>query len=155
MPRELAALNWLKAHTKHRGRACLIWPFGRTPEGRGVVGVGNKRVRKAHRVMCELVHGPASTPQHHAAHECGKGHLACVHPRHVFWKTPVENGQDMVRHGNVRKKGTPRYKLTIRQVRRIRALRGKKTQVEIAAMFGVKDRAIGRIQLGQRWAGVL
>lgn len=154
MGRELANLNWLKAHVGHCGKACLIWPFGRASEGYAVVPVGNKKVRKAHRVMCELVHGSAPTAKHHAAHQCGKGHLACVHPQHLFWKTPSENGKDQVRHGTARKKGTPRTKLTAAQVRTIRAMRGKKTQQELAAMFGVKDRAIGRIQLGQRRAGV-
>ena len=60
-------LLWLKARIWHAGQECLIWPFSKTYQGYGQVGYGGK-VRKAHRVMCELAHGPAPTSCHEAAH---------------------------------------------------------------------------------------
>lgn len=128
-----AALAWLKTHVAYEGNECLIWPFHRNPlTGRGAVGV-NGKVLKAHRVMCELVNGPAPTPEHHAAHLCGKGHDGCVHPHHVYWKTPSENQADRRAHGTM---GCGR-KLNKEKWRQIRALKGLKTQAEIAKMFGV------------------
>lgn len=93
-----AGYLWLQQHVNFNGEECLIWPLTKDGQGRGAVGVNGKLLR-AHRVMCELVHGPAPTPEHHAAHSCGNGHLACVHPKHVSWKTKEENARDRVRDG--------------------------------------------------------
>lgn len=44
----------------------------------------------AARVMCEIVHGPAPTPEHEASHLCDDNWL-CICPDHVIWETPSEN----------------------------------------------------------------
>lgn len=95
-----AAHKWLVAHIGHAGEDCLIWPFHRDPDkGYGFLG-HNGITYKAHRRMCELAHGPAPSSQHHAAHSCANGHLGCVHPGHLSWKTPEGNAEDRVNHGN-------------------------------------------------------
>src|SRR3569833_517171 len=91
-------ITWLREHVNYDGPECLIWPWTRDGQGRGAVGIDGKLLR-AHRVMCELVHGPAPTQEHHAAHSCGNGHNACVHPMHLSWKTKEENAQDRVQDG--------------------------------------------------------
>lgn len=91
-------IKWLREHVGYQGDDCLVWPFSRRKDGYGQVGVDGF-VSKAHNVMCELVHGPAPSRNHMACHECGNGHLGCVHPKHVFWRTHAENMRDMVRHG--------------------------------------------------------
>ena len=83
-------LAWLKAHIDHQGDDCLIWPHSQNHQGYGQLGYFGK-VRKAHHIMCLLVHGEAPTPRHHAAHSCGNGHKGCAHPKHLSWKTPTEN----------------------------------------------------------------
>src|SRR3972149_10759839 len=77
---------------------CLIWPFSTNGTGYGRLGVDGKGYY-AHRYMCELVNGPPPTPDHEASHDCGNGHLGCVHPRHLEWKTASENHLDRRRHG--------------------------------------------------------
>ena len=64
---------------------------GRHKKGypRGVM-VGGRR-QSAHRAMCELVHGPAPTPKHQAAHSCHRGCDGCVLPQHLHWATDAEN----------------------------------------------------------------
>jgi hypothetical protein len=61
--------------------------------------VDSGHFERATRVMCKLAHGPAPTPKHHAAHSCGKGHEACINPKHLRWATPRENAADAKLHG--------------------------------------------------------
>jgi hypothetical protein len=142
-----AAVAWLRAHAAHQGDECLTWPFSRIGKGYGSFGYLRKQLY-AHRFMCELVHGPAPSPQHQAAHSCGKGHEGCVNPRHLSWKTNSENQLDRSAHGNREPKR--RTILTVEQVTTIRALKGHKTQREIADMFGVKPGCIEYWQKGDR-----
>jgi hypothetical protein len=145
------SILWLRDHVSHAGDDCLTWPFSDDGRGYGTVCYCGKNY-KAHRMMCEIAHGAAPTPEHHAAHSCGNGHLKCVNPRHLSWKTPKENAADSVKHGTARfGSGRKRFTLTPEQVVEIRALKGTKTQDEIGAMFGVGGRQIGKIHRGVTW----
>lgn len=146
-------IRWLMAHRCWEGDECLIWPLGCNERGYGFISF-NGKIRKAHRMMCEVAHGPPPTPLHHAAHSCGRGNAGCVNPRHLSWKTPSENQQDMVKHGTARKPGTPRYKLTPEKVATIRTLKGTKSQSEIGKMFGVNREIISRILSGKAWSHI-
>ncbi|HSC56993.1 MAG TPA: HNH endonuclease [Nitrospira sp.] len=139
------AYVWLLAHLHYEGEECLIWPFSR-PNGYGMLGhFGNTYY--AHRLMCEWVNGPAPSERHEAAHNCGNGDKGCVHPKHVAWKTPSENQADRAEHGT---KNRGRLgELTPEQRAQIRALRGIKTQEEIAAMFGTTRSNVCHIQRGK------
>ncbi len=55
-----------------------------------VPGVPHPRNFNAARVMCELVHGPAPTPEHEASHTCEDNWL-CIRPSHLLWETKREN----------------------------------------------------------------
>lgn len=92
-------LEWLMERVDYDAPDCLIWPFARDHQGRGLLSVGNKKIRRAHRVMCEIVNGPPPSEKHQAAHECGNGHLGCIHPKHLIWKTQSGNTIDRIRHG--------------------------------------------------------
>jgi DNA-binding transcriptional regulator YiaG len=89
-------------------------------------------------MMCELAHGPAPSEKHQAAHNCGKGHLGCVNPAHLEWKTNLENQLDRFEHGTMPKHGKPRRILTPEQIAEVRALKGKVAQYDLAARFSVK-----------------
>lgn len=146
-----AGIRFLREHVTFRGKGCLTWPMAGDGRGYGLIGY-NGRIYKAHRLMCELAHGPAPSRGHHAAHSCGRGHEGCVHPEHLSWKLPKDNMADAVRHGTTRDNaGRPLRKLTPEQVQKILALKGKKTQLEIGAMFGVSWRQIGKIHRGVSW----
>jgi DNA-binding transcriptional regulator YiaG len=129
------AIAWLRAMASYHHEECLIWPFTRNSQkGYGTFGYLRQQ-HYAHRYMCELVHGPAPSPKHQAAHSCGRGHEGCVNPGHLSWKTNSENQIDRSEHGN---RGPVQKRLSPREVAEVRALKGIKTQVEIAAMYGVK-----------------
>ncbi len=139
-------LQWLRDHVDHNGEECLIWPFFRNHEGYGSLGYYGK-VRKAHRVMCILANGEPPDPKLVTAHSCGNGHLGCVHPKHLSWKTIRQNRLDANRHGTGNAPAPRR--LTIDQVEQIRA--SSKSYIELAAEFGVKVPTIGKIKRGATW----
>lgn len=105
-----------------------------------------------HRVICERTYGPPPSDKHEAAHLCGNGHLGCVNPRHLAWKTSKENKADQLIHGT-RMLGVKHHnsKLTNDDVRKIISLRDVMFQREIGEMFGINQQAVSLIQNGKRW----
>lgn len=127
--------KWIFDHVGYQGDDCLKWPFSTDKRvGRGTLGFMG-RIMWAHRFMCELAHGmpPPDKPQ--ASHKCGNGHLGCVNPRHLEWKSNEENSQDKITHGTTRKKGGKNLKPA--QIIELKSLKGKMAQTAIAARFGV------------------
>lgn len=143
-------IQWIRDHLNYQGDDCLPWPFSKDGGvGRGRIGY-NGKMHWSHRLMCEMVHGEPPTPAHHAAHNCGNGHLACMNPRHLEWKTGSDNALDRRRHGTNRTRPSKR-KLTLEQVEEIRRQKGVETQMALAARFGVSDNAIRNIHAGRTW----
>lgn len=138
-------LAWLKAHVDYDGPECLTWPFTRNEKGYGQVGL-NGKILKAHRLMCVLAHGEPPEPRYNAAHSCHNGHLGCVHPKHLSWKTPSENTQESAIFRTGIKRG---QQLTIDRVEAIRA--SDKTHAELAAEYGVAVNTIGKIIRREIW----
>jgi len=135
----------------YRGDGCLTWPFSDNGVGYGTVQQDGK-MQLVTRVICESVHGPAPSPEHEAAHSCGKGHEGCCAPDHLHWATHSENELEKIDHGTHRKgERHPLVKLTEDQVRQIRQLKGTMFQREIAELFGVGRIQISRIHSGERW----
>lgn len=140
------AVAWLRAHAGYQGNDCLIFPFARNRQkGYGAFGY-NGETLYAHRFMCELVHGPAPADRPQAAHSCGNGHRGCVTPKHLSWKTNAENQLDRRRHGTDSAR-VLRRRLRPAEIEQVRALKGIKTQAEIALQFGV---AVGCIEYWHR-----
>jgi hypothetical protein len=133
-----AGIAFLRSLLTYQGDDCVPWPLSKDGRvGRGRIGWNGKQYW-AHRLMCILAHGEPPTPKHQAAHECGKGHYGCVNPRHLSWKTNSENQLDRAKNGNaLRSRTGPSSALTQHQIDTIRSLKGRKTQMEIARMFGV------------------
>lgn len=130
------AVAWLQQYATYPGDDCLIFPFCRSRQkGYGSFS-HDGTIYYAHRFMCELVKGPAPEDRPQAAHSCGNGHRGCVTPRHLSWKTNSENQLDRRRHGTDSPR-VMRRQLTPNEVAQIRALKGQKTQAEIALQFGV------------------
>lgn len=144
-------LDWLKEQVAYDGDDCLIWPFS-TSRGYGHLGIGGK-VRKAHRVLCEIVYGPPPTPKHEAAHSCGRGDQGCVNRKHLSWKTRSGNQRDRRKHGTQRicAPGTSRHKLTATDVAEIRQRKGSATVSELAKKFRVDRSTIRQIHLNKIW----
>ena len=135
------------------GEGCIKWPFSSNNAGYGQINIGLGKKSPVSRVVCERFNGPAPSDAHHAAHSCGKGHLGCVAPWHLAWKTPKENSADMILHGT-RMSGqrNPRAKLTEDDVRYIRQASGLVSHAEIARKLGVSQAAVSNAARGASWA---
>lgn len=137
---------------KHIGDECLIWPFAKSGVGYGQVVIDGKKVN-VHRQVCTELHGQPPTSRHEAAHSCGNGHLGCVSPRHLSWKTASENQMDRAIHGTSNR-GERQWnaKLTSEDVRRIRLMFSpNRTDTDIAELFGVSSSAIRAIRIRASW----
>lgn len=141
------AFLWLLDHQTHNDPECLIWPFSVDRGGYGLVRRCTRR-EGAHRVMCELVHGSPPDSGYQAAHSCGKGHLGCVNPCHLSWKTRSANRRDYTDSCDC---GAPAYKLTEEDIKTIRDLLPTTTNSEIAKRFGVTFTHISKIRNGKVW----
>ena len=145
-------LAFLTAAIEYDGDGCLRWPYSKDRKGYGKVYIDGKYCVSS-RVVCERAHGPAPSRAHEAAHSCGKGHLGCIAPGHLSWKTRAENQADRIDHGtHTRGERGGSAKLTELQISEIRALRGKMPNREIAATFRVSDRTVRHILNGTNWA---
>lgn len=136
------------------GSGCLTWPFGR--DGNGYADIHNPGgTRKAHRLICELAHGAPPTPDHQAAHSCGKGHLGCVNPQHLAWKTSSQNQLDRVGHDtHIRGERNFNAVLTVDAVRQIKSSLSAATNAELARLYGVNQSTISAIRRGLTWRWV-
>lgn len=141
-------LDWLYAHVSYSGDDCLTWPYS-CARGYAQVAVGRK-VTRASRLMCKLVHGDPPSPLHEAAHLCGKGNKGCVNPKHLTWKTRSENQLDRRQHGTAitATKGQAGV-LSADELAAIRAAEG--TTISIAARFGVSERTVLRAKRGDTY----
>lgn len=132
------AFKWLDANKSHSGDECLAWPFSKDPYyGRGRLGWNGKEYW-AHRLMCELVHGPAPADKPQAAHNCGNGSGGCVNPKHLEWKTNADNQRDRRAHGTQAGAKGSRTRFTPQQIEQIRRLKGRVPQLALADLLGCK-----------------
>jgi len=149
-----AKLAWIIAHVDHQSDECLPWPFLRNEHGYGTAQAPETgKVTLASRIMCKMAHGPAPSPHHQSAHNCGKGHEGCANPNHLRWATISDNQMDRVEHGTSNR-GERQWssKLTADDVIAIRMSKGVSTCSKEAALYGVAPGTISKIRLRQRWA---
>jgi hypothetical protein len=145
-------IKWVKAHSSYEGERCLIWPFSRLSNGYGQILVSGRQT-VASRFMCEVAHGAPPARWYEAAHSCGNGHLGCVHPAHLSWKTPVDNRADKLLHGtDLRGEKHPSAKLATADIHAIRELTGKMPMAAVARKYSVSAGTIARIQKGEGWS---
>jgi hypothetical protein len=143
--------RWLLAHVEHQGDECLMWPFSSMSNGYPWIW-WEGRGTGAHRVMCEIIHGPAPTDAHEAAHSCGNGAKGCINGKHLRWATPLENTREKEQHGTVVHGSKIKWaKLTEGEVAQIRAMFDTHSDIEIASQFGVSDSSIYLIRIGRNW----
>jgi hypothetical protein len=134
------------------GEECLTWPYGRSSGGYGAIKVDGMQCVVS-RVICERIHGPAPSADHEAAHNCGNGHLGCVNPNHIVWKTSLANQKDRLIHGtDHRGEKHISARLTESDVRDIRRLRRQGVRRrDLARMYGMKPNYIGDVAAGRAW----
>lgn len=139
------------------GDGCIKWPYSTNNQGYAQINVGGNKTGKkklVSRLVCERIHGPAPSELHVAAHECGKGHEACIAPWHLTWKTPEQNRADMERHGTVRRGEDHIAKITRADVLFIRSNAGAISQSRLAERFGITQTAVSAIVRRRNWKHV-
>ena len=105
--------------------------------------------------MCVLAHGEPPEARYQAAHSCNNGHLGCVNPNHLSWKTPRGNTIDAIRSGKYGYSSAGRMgKLKSQQVSEIKALAGRLTNLELGILYKVHPETIAKIRRGETWRKV-
>lgn len=153
---EGAPLRWLEDNVNYNADECLIWPFGRNHFGYAAV-YWRGRAQGAHRVMLCLAVGEPPSVSHEGAHSCGRGTSGCVSPKHLSWKTHLENMRDRIRHGTSNRGTTNgQCRLSDQQAREVKlALAHGDKVAEIAERFDVSVGAIRNIKSGRNWAWLI
>jgi hypothetical protein len=143
--------KWLVDNKNYVGDDCLKWPFSLTSKGYGDLYYNKKRT-SASREMCRLAHGDPESDSMHAAHSCGNGHLGCVNPNHLSWKTPKENNKDKIEHGTLAR-GENHHASTITesQALEIIELRDTMYRRDIAEKLGISEHAVAHVCAGKSW----
>lgn len=133
---------------------CWIWTGAKNKKGYGsFYSSSKKKAVRANRFVYELIHGPISN-KIFVCHDCpGGDNPSCVNPAHLWTGTHRQNMQDAGRKGILSKFGAanPSAKLNDKQVIEIMALKDKKSQSQIAVMFGVTKPTIRNIHKGKTW----
>lgn len=133
----------------YRGSSCLLWPYGKS-SGYGTLYIDGKQVH-AHRLACEILHGPAPAARPHAAHKCGN--RACVNPTHLRWATVKENMADKLIHGTAQR--GERHGMVKLAADDVRVIRARLATGEFARMiakdFNVSPSTIHMIKGGYTW----
>lgn len=127
---------------------CIDWPFYKTPDGYGTVRL-DRPTRRVNRNICYDLYGEPK-PGDEAAHSCGNP--SCCNPKHLSWKTPLENAKDKKLHGR-EKVGEEHYRtsLTEGDVIFIRENKNTLSQRQLARMFGITKGSVHYIQKGLTW----
>ena len=95
---------------------CWEWTRYRDKDGYGVVGIGTKKIHKAHRVAYMLFNG--DFPANLCCHSCDNP--PCCNPKHLFNGTQKDNMEDCKNKGRISGENNSSAKLTAEQVIKIR-----------------------------------
>jgi|SRR6516165_3737717 hypothetical protein len=149
MPKIGKVLRFLRAALEIETDDCIICPFSLSKPYPQVVF--DKQMYGANRYICEITHGSAPSPEHHAAHSCGKSR--CFNKRHIRWTTPAQNIADKQQHGTVvLGESHHKHKLSESDVRKIRQLLSETVSYStIARQFNVSKSLICWINKGGGW----
>lgn len=127
----------------YTGAECLIWPYGRSAEGRVYYRLEGVP-QCVSRYVCRKVNGEPEGDLE-AAHSCGNGNDGCVSPKHLSWKTPKGNAADKLDHG------TFGSKITKETAIEIYSLKDKVAKRELARRYNVNKWTIKNILEGRSW----
>lgn len=147
-------MDFIREAFAYEGDHCRLWPYALNSAGYGHLSLNGKDIL-AHRLICQMAHGPAPIDRPESAHSCGNGHKRCINKRHLSWKSRKGNAEDMVAHGrSTRGHKQHMAKLDEDAVRFIRANVAKLTPPQMAEQFGVTRSVIHQVINGTCWGWV-
>lgn len=134
---------------------CWLWLGSTKGKGYGRIGAGGKggKYLGAHRLSCEIAHGPPPFERAMALHSCDNP--SCVNPAHLRWGTGSENIKeafDKSRKHPAIKLGEshPHAVLNVEQVKFIRANR-EMGAAKLSRLMGGKLGAVRSVLIGRTW----
>jgi hypothetical protein len=139
------ALRFAEKVKPHKS-GCHHWTGSIMPNGYGQIH-SNGRTAYAHRVAWELANGPIPAGAF-VLHNCDN--RRCVNPAHMRLGSFQDNMDDMtgrLRHAHGARNA--HAKLTVKEVKAIRAMRG--TQESVGAKFGVTGSLVSMIRTRRIW----
>jgi len=92
-------VNRLGPTPPHLTTCCWLWQAAVDHCGYGWIGLGNRRIGKAHRVALQLA-GVAVPAEACVLHHCDTP--SCVRPEHLYVGTQLENARDRKQRGRER-----------------------------------------------------
>ncbi len=148
-PRKAEA--WVRQMADHAGDECLAWPFGRRRNGYGSLRFGGTRKSwLAHRVMCEIAHGPPPFAKAVVSHICGKGRDGCVNPKHLEWTTQRENIAMKNVHGT-EQIGSRNGVAKVTEEQALMIVSSDRAGRDIANELGISPCTVSAIRVGRNW----
>lgn len=142
-----AGIAFLQAHASHRGRECLIWPFGKTGSY-GAVHIGARSFNASH-LMCLFAHGEPNGESRHALHSCDNP--PCVNPSHLRWATHKDNMNDMTLRGR-RARGSQHKNAVLTEKQVVAIRQDNRTAAAVAREYGCAPKSVSRIRTRETWA---
>lgn len=142
-----------KGPHRHTGRV-LTWKVTREYAAVDLARDGRKRRFSIHTLVLLAHVGPRPFSRAEGNHK--NGNKRDNHYKNLEWTTHTGNGQHasasgLLRPPSLKGESNGRAKLTVRDVEKIRALRGTLGQRAIAKAFGVSRTAIQLIHQGKHW----
>lgn len=126
---------------------CWVWPLWKDKEGYGRAKDADGKTVIAPREAYRLGVGPIPSGLF-VLHRCDNP--PCVRPSHLFVGTQKDNAQDAIKKGRfVRGSRNGGSKITEAQAVAIRV--DRRTQMEIAAAYGISQSNVSLIKLGKHW----
>lgn len=140
---------------KHKSNDCLFWPYSRNNDGYAKIRIVKRNGKQSYvyatRLICTAVHGKPSKRNHEAAHNCGNGHLGCVNPMHLEWKTHQQNCVDTITQGRSSNPGARLTEFDVREIRKLITTK-KISLTKIAQQYAVNPTTISDIANGRTWS---
>lgn len=134
---------------------CWIWLGTMMKNGYGRIGEGGRggKSLSAHRVSCEIHHGPAPFEGAHVMHLCDN--RACVNPAHLRWATASENIQDAYTKGRKTsplKRGAMHH-MAVLNADRVKFIRDNPgiSAPKLARLFECSVGAVYAVRNGRTW----